>query len=99
MRAYIADFGLSTLSDSGSATTVAGSAIMGTPRWLAPELIPVESDSVATNFYLFFQRMAYKADLINSVPCQGVKRHHTNATDIYAFALVCYEASYTSLRL
>ena len=40
MRAYIADFGLSTLSDSGSATTVAGSAIMGTPRWLASELIP-----------------------------------------------------------
>jgi serine/threonine protein kinase len=67
MRAYIADFGLSTLSDSGSATTVAGSAIMGTPRWLAPELIPR----------------------------RGVKRHHTHATDIYAFALVCYEVSYT----
>ena len=66
MRAYIADFGLATLSDSGSATTVAGSAIMGTPRWLAPELIP----------------------------CRGVKRHHTHATDIYAFALVCYEVSY-----
>jgi serine/threonine protein kinase len=43
---------------------------MGTPRWLAPELIP----------------------------CRGVKRHHTYATDIYAFALVCYEASYTRLR-
>jgi serine/threonine protein kinase len=69
-RAYIADFGLATLSESGSATTVAGSAIMGTPRWLAPELIPR----------------------------RGVKRHHTNVTDIYAFALVCYEASYTPLR-
>ena len=67
MRAYIADFGLSTLSDSGFATTVAGSAMMGTPRWLAPELIPHP----------------------------GVKRHHTHATDIYAFALVCYEVSYT----
>jgi serine/threonine protein kinase len=67
MRAYITDFGLSTLSDSGSATTVAGSTIMGTPRWLAPELIPR----------------------------RGVKRHHTHATDIYAFALVCYEVSYT----
>ena len=70
MRAYIADFGLSTLSDSGSASTIAGSAIMGTPRWLAPELIPH----------------------------RGVKRHHTLATDIYAFALVCYEASYTYLH-
>ena len=70
MRAYIADFGLSTLSDSGSATTVAGNAIMGTPRWLAPELIPHA----------------------------GIKRHHTHATDIYAFALVCYEASYTRLH-
>jgi serine/threonine protein kinase len=39
---------------------------MGTPRWLAPELIPR----------------------------RGVKRHHTHATDIYAFALVCYEVSY-----
>jgi serine/threonine protein kinase len=67
MRAYIADFGLATLSDSGSAMTVAGSAVMGTPRWLAPELIPL----------------------------QGVKRHHTHATDIYAFALVCYEVSCT----
>jgi serine/threonine protein kinase len=44
---------------------------MGTPRWLAPELIPRA----------------------------GVKRHHTHATDIYAFALVCYEASYTPLQL
>jgi serine/threonine protein kinase len=43
---------------------------MGTPRWLAPELIPR----------------------------RGVKRHHTHATDIYAFALVCYEASYTPLH-
>ena len=70
MRAYIADFGLSTLSDSGSATTVDGSAIMGTPRWLAPELIPH----------------------------QEVKRRHTHATDVYAFALVCYEASYAHLH-
>jgi serine/threonine protein kinase len=45
--------------------------MMGTPRWLAPELIPR----------------------------RGVKRHHTNATDIYAFALVCYEASYTPYAL
>jgi len=30
----------------------------------------VESDSGATNFYLFFQRMAYKADLINNVVAQ-----------------------------
>jgi serine/threonine protein kinase len=67
MRAYIADFGLCILSDSGSATTVAGSAIMGTPRWLAPELIPRA----------------------------GVKQHHSHASDIYAFALVCYEVSYT----
>jgi serine/threonine protein kinase len=67
MRAYIADFCLAALSDSGSATTVAGNAMVGTPRWLAHELIPR----------------------------RGVKRHHTHATDIYAFALVCYEASYT----
>jgi len=62
LRAYIADFGLATFTDSGSAT-VAGSAIMGTLKWLAPELIPHEV----------------------------VKRHHTYASDIYAFALVCYE--------
>ena len=71
MRACIADFGLSTFSDSGSATTVAESAIMGTLRWLAPELIPRA----------------------------GVKRHHTHATDIYAFALVCYEVGYAPLQL
>ena len=71
MRAYIADFGLSTLSDSGSATTVPGNLILGTPRWLAPELIPRP----------------------------GVKRHHTHATDMYAFALVCYEVSYAPLWL
>jgi serine/threonine protein kinase len=39
---------------------------MGTPRWLAPELIPHAQ----------------------------VKRHHTYASDMYAFAMVCYEASY-----
>jgi serine/threonine protein kinase len=66
MRAYIADFGLATLTDSGCATTLVGSAIMGTPNWLAPELIPHAQ----------------------------VKRYHTYASDIYAFALVCYEASY-----
>ena len=44
---------------------LAGSAITGTPRWLAPELIPHAE----------------------------VKRRHTYASDIYAFALVCYEAS------
>ena len=66
MRAYIADFGLATLTDSRSATTLAESAIMGTLKWLAPELIPHE----------------------------GVKRRHTYASDIYAFALVCYKASY-----
>jgi serine/threonine protein kinase len=70
MRAYIADFGLATLSDSGIATTLAGSAILGTPRWLAPELIPHPE----------------------------VKRRYTFASDIYAFALVCYEASYISLH-
>jgi serine/threonine protein kinase len=63
LRAYIADFGLATFTDSGSATTLVGGAIMGTPKWLAPELIPHEE----------------------------VKRHHTYASDIYAFALVCYE--------
>ena len=66
MRCYIADFGLATLTDSGSATTLAVNAVMGTPKWLAPELIPHEE----------------------------VKRNHTYASDIYAFALVCYEASY-----
>jgi len=63
MRCYIADFGLATLTDSGSATTLAVNAVMGTPKWLAPELIPHEE----------------------------VKRNHTYASDIYAFALVCYE--------
>ena len=66
MRAYIADFGLATLTESGFATTIAGKSIMGTPRWLAPELIPHAE----------------------------VKRRHTFASDIYAFALVCYEVSY-----
>ena len=66
MRGCIADFGLATLTDSGCATTLAGNAVMGTPNWLAPELIPHEE----------------------------VKRNHTYASDIYAFALVCYEASY-----
>jgi len=63
MRCCIADFGLATLTGSGSATTLSGNAIMGTPKWLAPELIPHPE----------------------------VKRHHTYASDIYAFALVCYE--------
>jgi len=62
-RGYITDFGLATLTDSGTASTVAGNDIMGTVKWLAPELIPRE----------------------------GVKRNHNFATDIYAFALVCYE--------
>ena len=66
MRCYIADFGLATLTDSGSAMTLDENEIMGTPKWLAPELIPHEE----------------------------VKRKHTYASDIYAFALVCYEASY-----
>ena len=66
MRAYIADFGLATVLDTESATTLTGSTIMGTPRWLAPEL---------------FSRAG-----------------HTYATDIYAFALVCYEASYIRLH-
>ena len=70
MRAYIADFGLATITDTGSATTLNGSTIIGTPRWLAPEL--------------FSQA--------------GVKQRHTYATDIYAFALVCYEASYICLH-
>jgi serine/threonine protein kinase len=71
MRAYIASFGLATSTDSGYATTLTGVAIMGTPRWLAPELIPHVQ----------------------------VKRHHTYASDMYAFALVCYEASYISVHL
>jgi serine/threonine protein kinase len=66
MRAYIADFGLATLTDSGSGTTLAAGAFQGTLSWLAPELIPYAQ----------------------------VKRHHTYASDMYAFALVCYEASY-----
>ena len=66
MRAYIADFGLATVTDTGSATTLTGSTMMGTPRWLAPEL---------------FSQVG-----------------HTYATDIYAFALVCYEASYIRLH-
>ena len=70
MRAYIADFGLATVTDTGSATTLTGSTTIGTPRWLAPE---------------FFSQA-------------GIKRQHTYATDIYAFALVCYEASYTRLH-
>ena len=28
------------------------------------------------------------------IPHEEVKRNHTYASDIYAFALVCYEASY-----
>jgi serine/threonine protein kinase len=44
---------------------------MGTPRWLAPEIIPHAQ----------------------------VSRHHTYASDMYAFALVCYEASYISFHL
>jgi len=63
LRGYIADFGLAILTASGCASTLAENAVMGTPRWLAPELIPHSQ----------------------------VKRHHTYASDIYAFALVCYE--------
>ena len=64
MRAYIADFGLATVTDTGSAMTLTGSAVIGTPRWLAPEL------------------------------CKFQAEQHTYGTDIYAFALVCYEVSY-----
>jgi dynactin 1 len=32
--------------------------------------IYVDSDSDATNFYLFFMRLAYKADLINTIVAQ-----------------------------
>ena len=65
MRACIADFGLSTITESGTATTMNGSTMIGTLRWFAPELFP------------------------------GVhSRGHSFATDIYAFALVCYEVSY-----
>lgn len=46
--------------------------MIGTLRWLAPELFP----SVQSNVQ--------------------VSRCHTFATDIYAFALVCYEVSYDS---
>ena len=76
MRAYIVDFGLATVTDTGSettliestgsATTLTGSKIIGTSRWLAPELFS--------------------------------QAGHTYATDIYAFALVCYEASYIRLH-
>ena len=52
--------------DSGSGTTIPGNGVMGTPKWLAPELVPHGE----------------------------VKRNHTYESDIYAFALVCYEASY-----
>ena len=38
MRAYTADFGLATVTDTGSVTTFAGSTIIGTPKLLAPEL-------------------------------------------------------------
>ena len=34
-----------------------------------PEIY-VESDTDATNCYMFFQRLAYKADLINTVVAQ-----------------------------
>ena len=71
MRACIADFGLSTITDSGIATTMNGSIMMpGTVRWFAPELFPSMQPNVQ------------------------VSRCHTFATDIYAFALVCYEVSY-----
>jgi len=63
MRACIADFGLATITDSGFATTMTGGAMIGTLRWLAPELFPGAQ----------------------------VSRRHTYASDIYAFALVCYE--------
>ena len=66
MRACIADFGLSTMTDSGCATTMNGSTMIGTLRWFVPELFP---DAL-------------------------VSRRHTFATDIYAFALVCYEVRY-----
>ena len=68
MRAYIADFGLAIVMDTESATTLIGSTIIGTPRWLAPELFESQAG-------------------------------HTYATDIYAFALVCYEASHIRLHL
>jgi Protein tyrosine and serine/threonine kinase len=64
MRAYIADFGLSTLLDSGSAAAVAGSAIMGTPRWLALEIIPhagvKQYHTHATDIYVF-ELVCYEA--------------------------------------
>jgi serine/threonine protein kinase len=71
MRAYIADFGLATLTDSGSATTLTKGAVIGSLKWLAPELIPHAQ----------------------------VKRYHTYASDMYAFALVCYEASHIPFQL
>ena len=71
MRAYITDFGLATLLDSRSATTLAGSTIMGTPRWLALE-----------------QNLS-SIQKLNGTILMPL------GTDIYAFALVCYEANHT----
>ena len=33
------------------------------------------------------------------IPHAQVKRHHTYASDMYAFGLVCFEASYISFHL
>jgi hypothetical protein len=69
----IADFGLCHFNGFRKCNGLVGNAIMETPRWLAPKLIPHIQDA-------------------------QVKRHHTYASDIYAFALVCYEASYFSFH-
>jgi serine/threonine protein kinase len=69
-RACLADFGLSSTTDTETATLTQDSTAngKGTMRWLAPELF-VSSESF---------------DL-------QTRQRHNEATDIYAFACVCYE--------
>jgi hypothetical protein len=69
MRAYIADFGLSTLSDSGSATTVAGSTIMGTPRWLAPDAHNIVSSAFVPSVVLNHMQETHYLEASPSTSC------------------------------
>ena len=73
-RACLADFGLATTKDTMSFAAASSNGATGTLRWLAPELLTIDSENTAWA--------------------------NTTASDVYAYACVCYEVVYpTTLNI